>query len=118
MHRVFSPATYECRLCQITFSAVGMLRPWKDFLESRPEAKRFYHRKEFAAAYPQVTAELPLILKTDPDSLSPEILLSREEIENCADVDELIEKLIVKLYTSRAGNADPPAGPSTDRSPT
>jgi len=95
-----------------------MLRPWKDFLESRPEAKRFYHRKEFAAAYPQITDELPLILKTGPDSPSPEILLGRQEIENCADVDELIEKLIEKLYAARAGNADPPAGPSTDRSPT
>jgi len=97
MHRVFSPATYECRLCQITFSAVGMLHPWKEFLESRPEAKLFYHRKEFTADYPQVTAELPLILKADPDSLSPEILLGCQEIENCADVDELIDQLIVKL---------------------
>jgi len=59
MHRVFSPATYECRLCQITFSAVGMLHPWKEFLESRPEAKLFYHRKEFTADYlltPEFTA--------------------------------------------------------------
>jgi len=97
MHRVFSPATYECRLCQITFSAVGMLHPWKEFLESRPEAKLFYHRKEFTADYPQVTSEPPLILKADPDSLSPEILFGCQEIENCADVDELIDQLIVKL---------------------
>jgi hypothetical protein len=117
MHRVFSPATYECRLCQITFSAVGMLRPWKDFLESRPEAKRFYHRKEFVAAYPQVTAELPLILKTDPDSPSPEILLGREEIENCDDVDELIDKLIVKLDADTTANASSLAGSSADRNP-
>lgn len=117
MHRIFSPATYECRLCQITFSAVGMLRPWKDFLDSRTESKRFYHRKEFAAAYPQVTAELPLILKTGPDSLSPEILLGRQEIENCDDVDELIEKLIVKLDADTTANTDSPAGSLADRNP-
>ena len=93
MHRVFSPATYECRLCQFTFSAVGMLRPWKDFLESRPEAKVFYHRKKFREDFPTVQADLPLILKMDTDDTEPGILLDRADIENCGDVLELIDKL-------------------------
>lgn len=93
MHKVLSPATYECRLCQVTFSAVGMLRPWKEFLESRPEAKVFYHRREFAAEFPGITAELPLILKMEPDQSLPRILMDHDDIENCEDVDELIHRL-------------------------
>ena len=93
MHRVFSPATYECRLCQFTFSAIGMLRPWKEFLESRPEAKLFYHRKEFEEDFANIAAELPLILKMEPDDSAPEILLDRAGIESCNDILDLIDKL-------------------------
>ncbi len=100
MHRVFSPATYECRLCQITFSAVGMLHPWKDFLESRPEAKLFYHRKEFTADFPGITEEPPLILASRQGAAQPQILLNRTDIETCADLDELILKLEQALASS------------------
>lgn len=93
MHRVFSPHTYECRLCQITSSAVGLLRPWKGFLDSRPEAKAFYHRKEFEAAYPDINAELPIILETTSADPKPEVLLNKNDIESCRDLDDLIEKL-------------------------
>ena len=93
MHRVFSPATYECRLCQFTFSAIGMLRPWKNFLESRPEAKIFYHRREFTEDFPEITAELPLILKMEPGDSQPRILMDRDDIESCDDVDELMDRL-------------------------
>lgn len=98
MHRVFSPETYECRLCQFTFSAVGMLRPWKEFLESRPEAKMFYHRKEFRAAFPEVKAELPLILESNPTSNKVRLLLDRSAIESCSELEELIEILERKLH--------------------
>ena len=97
MHRVFSPETYECRLCQFTFSAVGMLRPWKEFLESRPEAKIFYHRKEFQAAFPEVKEELPLILESNPNSNKVRVLLDRSAIESCSELEELIESLERKL---------------------
>ena len=93
MHRVFSPATYECRLCQFTFSAVGMLKPWKNYLESRPEAKIFYHRREFRKDFPKITAELPLILKMEPGDSLPRILMDRDDIESCKDVDELMHRL-------------------------
>lgn len=99
MHRVFSPATYECRLCQFTFSAIGMLHPWKEFLESRPGAKLFYHRKEFEEDFPNITAELPLILRMTADDTEPQILFDKKDIEDCADVLELIERLERILQT-------------------
>lgn len=103
MHRVFSPDTYECRLCQFTFSVIGMLRPWKNFLESRPEAKIFYHRKEFSKNFPNVTAELPLILMMKANDLEPQILLNHSGIESCADIEELIHKLECALEDADDG---------------
>lgn len=93
LHRVFSPETYECRLCYFTHSSSGMLRPFKDYLENRPEDIAFYHRKEFQSAFPEIDAELPLVLLQEPDSEKPHILLDRADIESCSRLSDLIEKL-------------------------
>ncbi len=115
MHRIFSPETYECRFCQFTSSAFGMLRPWKDFLGSRPEAKIFYHRRGFEAAYPDVTSELPLILRDYSTGSQPEILLDRSDIEKCRDLNDLIEKLERALEQSEMGGS-PASGSGSNRS--
>lgn len=108
MHRIFSPETYECRFCQFTSSAFGMLRPWKDFLESRPEEKIFYHRREFEAAYPDITSELPLILRDYQTGTQPEVLLDRSDIERCRDLNDLMEKLERALELSEIGSSFSP----------
>lgn len=61
-HKIFSPATYECRLCHFTYGLTGMLRPWKDFLESVPHPTVSLHREEFRKAYPTLDVRLPAIL--------------------------------------------------------
>ena len=33
-HKIFSPRTYQCNLCALTHSAIGMRREWKQFLDS------------------------------------------------------------------------------------
>jgi hypothetical protein len=93
MHRVFSPATYECRLCFFTTSTFGLLKPWKQFLDSRREKKLFYHRKEFEATGLDVDKEPPLILASTHPNSRLCVLLDRSQIESCADLDELIQKL-------------------------
>ncbi len=93
MHRVFSPATYECRLCQFTSSAFGMLKLWKTYLESRPETKLFYHRKEFEATWPDIGEEPPLILESFSPLEQPRVLLGRHDIESCRNPQDLIQKL-------------------------
>ncbi|MGZ0655484.1 hypothetical protein ACWPKO_12255 [Coraliomargarita sp. W4R53] len=105
MHRVFSPASYECRLCQFTSSAFGMLQSWKAFIESRPEAKVFYHRKEFEAAHPEIKDELPLILLQQPGEARPHPLLDRSAIESCCDLSELIQKLESTLASRLSAEA-------------
>ena len=32
LHKVISPDTYACSLCQITYGNLGMKKKWKDFL--------------------------------------------------------------------------------------
>jgi len=51
-HKLLRPETYECSLCIISYGAVSMRRPWRKYLDSLAMEKQFYHRQDFARAYP------------------------------------------------------------------
>src|SRR5260370_31890707 len=76
MHRVFSPATYECDLCLYTYDIHGMRLKWKRFLDSLGCPLVFYYRAEFHAAHPQLELQLPAVLAESQHGLA--MLLSAE----------------------------------------
>ncbi len=88
LHKVFSPATYQCSLCQYTHGLTGMVLPWKIFLEALGLESRFLYRSEFRELFPTVPDALPLILLEHPERL--EILLDAENIKQTGGVDELM----------------------------
>ena len=96
VHKVVSPATYPCSLCAITYGPVAMRGAWRSFLESLPNAVRFYHRDDFAVAFPGVAVELPAILIADADG-APATLVSARELERVEGVQALIDLVWAKL---------------------
>jgi hypothetical protein len=36
LHKTFSPATYPCRLCEVTYGTFGMKRDWRTTIEALP----------------------------------------------------------------------------------
>ena len=95
IHKVFSPSTYECRLCLFTYGVAGMLKKWEEFLERIPLEKTFYHRKSFATAYPEVSSKLPAIFLDSDHELT--LTVSAEEMDGIEDLDELIDLLTNRL---------------------
>ncbi|KAF0172949.1 MAG: hypothetical protein FD161_3953 [Limisphaerales bacterium] len=104
-HKIFSPATYECRLCHFTYGLTGMLRPWKAFLESVPHGKRFLHRNEFHRAYPAVRVRLPAILAVRGESVF--LLVSAGELEALGSLDQLIALMRERLALWDEGRLEP-----------
>ena len=47
IHKTFSPSTYNCSLCAITYDSIGMKKEWKTFLNELPLSSMFYHRDEW-----------------------------------------------------------------------
>ena len=88
LHKVFSPATYQCSLCQYTFGLTGMILPWRNFLNSLGLESRFLYRSEFREQFPAFAGSLPLILLEYPDRLT--ILLDAEAIRQTEGVEELM----------------------------
>lgn len=96
VHKLVRPATYPCALCAITYGAVAMRGEWRDWLKAQPFASEFYHRQDFARAYPALARlPLPAILRRDDDELA--LLLGPEDMRADMAVAELIAALEAKL---------------------
>ncbi|MDX2135399.1 MAG: hypothetical protein SFV52_11445 [Saprospiraceae bacterium] len=69
-HKVFSPSTYPCRLCDLTHG-VWRIRPdWEAFVRTSPVPMTFLHRDEFQAQYPQwKSTALPAVFLASPDGV-------------------------------------------------
>jgi hypothetical protein len=97
-HKIFSPQTYQCQLCALTFGNLAMKSQWKEFLKTVPFPKTFLHREEFLRQFPEGhKIALPAIFLIDEEQLS--LFLTAEEIKSQDTLDDLIVELKDKIKT-------------------
>lgn len=71
-HKIFSPRTYACSLCGITYGLTSMRPQWKEFLQSLSVETHFLHRDEFQQQFPGHSKQaLPAIFW---ENNSPELI--------------------------------------------
>ncbi|HQU74966.1 MAG TPA: hypothetical protein PKV71_11080, partial [Calditrichia bacterium] len=92
-HKLFSPQTYPCSLCALTHNPLKMKAEWRDFLETLPLEKAFYHRDDFAGAFPEITVDLPAILLSKAGQETPSVLLDARRLNGMRDPGELMAAL-------------------------
>lgn len=81
MHKVFSPSTYDCKLCDITYGVISENRIWKKFRQNSPHKMVFLHKDEFAKRYASKFGykfEFPIVLVEGEKGL--EIFISTQEL--------------------------------------
>lgn len=61
LHKMFSPSTYPCSLCAITYGYFSIEPLWANFIETLPVPPLFLHKEEWFAQFPNVNAELPAV---------------------------------------------------------
>lgn len=91
LHKTLSPDTYDCALCAVTHGFFTMDKTWRAYLKALPVEAVFYHRKDFAQAYPTAKLELPVVLLERDANLVP--LLSADDLKKATDVDTLAAAL-------------------------
>ncbi len=94
-HRVFSPHTYPCNLCGLTYSIFGMRREWEQFLCSLDMPFEFLHRDELKERYGVKGVILPAIFKRDGENLV--IWIGADAINSCRDLDDLKQLFVNKF---------------------
>lgn len=92
-HKMFSPQTYECNLCAITNSPIGMRKEWKEFLNSLGFDYEFIHTDELATKYQITNIKLPAIFIKKDQAM--ELRIAAPAINNCHTMD-CLQKLILE----------------------
>ena len=95
-HKIFSPQTYQCNLCALTHSAVGMRKEWKEFLNSLGVPLEFLHADELKARYNVAGVPLPAVFEKDGDEMK--VLAGVDAINACRTMDDL-KRLILDART-------------------
>ncbi|WP_372944613.1 GTPase [Muriicola sp.] len=97
-HKVLNPATYNCRLCELTYGAFREKRSWKAFREESNLTMEFLHKDEFLEAYsskflPAYT--FPIVLEVTAHDI--EVFLGTGELNGLNHTDDLIREIRVRL---------------------
>ncbi len=99
-HKILSPATYDCRLCALTFGAFTENKAWKKFRMETDRDMEFLHKNEFQKAYASKFGHkfsFPIVLIASASDL--EVLVSTNELNNMETAVDLID-----LIRQRTGN--------------
>ncbi|MCI5149500.1 MAG: GTPase [Candidatus Electrothrix sp. MAN1_4] len=90
-HKLLSPQTYSCNLCQMTHGLLKEKEKWKKFRETSGYELEFLHKDEFEKKYQMQTC-YPVILQEQEDRVLQEVV-GQVELNNLQDVEELIRRL-------------------------
>ena len=99
LHKVFSPSTYNCNLCDITFGVVLENPTWIRFRKNSQYPMEFLHRDEFQKTYASKFGykfEFPIVLAEGEKGL--EVLISTQEL-NSLQTPEALIRLIEERMT-------------------
>jgi hypothetical protein len=108
LHKTFSPATYPCRLCEVTYGSLGMKRDWRATIKALPLPVAFLHRDEWQAERPGDGTALPAILLEQQGEL--QTLISAREFDAVTDLPSLQALLGARLSAAVPSQAPPAQG--------
>jgi len=87
-HKIFSPKTYACHLCALTFDTFSENKSWKTFREDSKIDMAFLHIDEFENRYKNQSFSYPIILTETENKLN--IFLTTAEINKIDSVEKLV----------------------------
>jgi hypothetical protein len=96
VHKVIRPATYQCKLCGLTYGNLGMKTDWKLFLDELEIPVEFLHKDEFAKKFPNSEVEFPATFMQSDSNLT--LFISKDEMDKLATLDELIDLVKEKIH--------------------
>ena len=94
-HKIFSPSTYACNLCKITYGNFQIKEDWKQFINKLDAELEFVHRDEFVSAYGMKDYRLPAIFLKQDRELSEWI--DADTINTCDTIDALKQVILQNL---------------------
>tara|TARA_R100000306_G_scaffold665_1_gene1500 strand:- start:45116 stop:45487 length:372 start_codon:yes stop_codon:yes gene_type:complete len=97
-HKLLSPQTYQCSLCELTFRALSEKPAWKKFRTASAIEMVFLHKDEFLRQYRSKWLpkyNFPIILSEENNELH--IFMDAENLDTVDGVSELITEIEKRL---------------------
>ena len=92
-HKIFSPSTYPCSLCDLTYGIFKIRPEWDDFIQNPPLPFEFLHKDEFILAHPEwQNTPLPVIL-TDKNGVW-DVFLSAAQLDELKSISALKNQIL------------------------
>ena len=94
IHKSFSPKTYPCDLCALSYGTFYKKKKWANYLNSLDHEYTFIYKNESNSLLKFVDS-YPTILYQIKDDVK--VIATKFEISNCKNVDDLITLINNKL---------------------
>jgi hypothetical protein len=96
-HKIFSPSTYPCSLCDITYGIFKIRPEWEEFIKHSPIPFEFLHKDEFVQLHPnEQKIPLPVVLlQSENEPL--ETFISEKELAALKNIEELKVLILSRL---------------------
>jgi hypothetical protein len=92
-HKLFSPDTYPCSLCDLTYGIFKIRPEWDDFVKKSPIPLEFLHKDEFQTQYPQFKdLPLPVVLKQQQNDCS--LFINHAELAEIKTIEALKNRIL------------------------
>ena len=92
VHKIISPGTYNCKLCDITYGAFAENNRWKKYRRASKKPMEFLHKDEFKTQYASKFGyrfNFPIVLAISDKGI--EVLVSPEELDKLETAEDLID---------------------------
>jgi len=100
-HKLISPGTYQCNLCNLTHGYFTAREEWTTFLHDLDADIEFLHRDEYVNRYPDTEVEFPAIFVDTNDELR--LWVDRSVINTLTTPDALMEMIRAAVLRQRSG---------------
>lgn len=98
LYKVLSPASYSCKLCELTYGVFRERALWKTFREEINLEMEFLHKDEFLAKCSSSefkNLEFPVVLKEENDQV--EVILAKVDFDLLETEKDLITEIKRKI---------------------
>lgn len=100
-HKLFSPSTYSCPLCELTHGVFRSRSELGSFIDGLGLPATFLHRDEFSKHYPGYAEALPAIWLDNGETLVP--CVDRATIKDCTNLEQLQQQILQALREKDSG---------------
>jgi len=94
MHKIVSPNTYNCNLCDITFGLFTENKTWRKFRETSKVEMVFLHKDEYLKKYKSkfnYKFTFPIVLAEHLESLS--VFIKTDELNKLKNQEGLMKEI-------------------------